>query len=140
MQDIDETRLSILQAQLDSATLNALRAAYPPGVPVEIVHAEGLNEGDRGTVKHVNSNGTIVVLLADGTVRELGFRKGSVRRLIEKGCILQKREWSDGGCGRDRCTDCGWNAEVSLDRTRSIREHGLKQRRDGRKTFVIRRK
>ena len=138
MQGIDEERLSILRSQLDSATLSALRAAYPPGAPVEIIQAEGLNEGTRGVVQHVNADGTVVVLLADGTVHDLAFRKESARRLIESGCILQKREWKDGGCEKDRCTECGWNAEVSLARTKSIRENGLRQRKDGKKQFIIR--
>lgn len=137
MEEIDEARRKIMLDQLDSATLAAMRAAYQPGAVVEVIHADGLVEGEKAVVKHVNADGAVVILLLDGTVRQVAFRKGSLRRLLDHGCFLQKREWSSGGCGKEKCAHCGWDAEECRARTKRIREEGLTGLKSGKKYFRI---
>lgn len=69
-------------------TVERVRAEYPPGTLVELIHMEAdpytdLKPGDQGVVEHVDSIGTIFCRWQNGSGLGIVFSVDSVRKILE---------------------------------------------------------
>ena len=118
------------KGELDAGTIRMLNDAYPVGTKVEAIKVNYVPKGMQGFVREVRTNGDISVIWNNGDITSVEFGVDSIRVIKEGQCTLGY-SMEKGGCGVEKCVDCGWNDSVARARIRKIRNGGLKKQRNG---------